>query len=66
MNDDDAPAQQLEMLKAEHRRLDSEISALEATGDSDQLEIARLKKRKLRLKDQIQLMADRNIPDIIA
>ena len=66
MNDDDAPAQQLEMLRAEHRRLDSEISALEAAGDSDQLEIARLKKRKLRLKDQIQLMADRNIPDIIA
>ena len=66
MNDDDAPAQQLEMLKAEHRRLDSEISALEAAGDSDQLEVARLKKRKLRLKDQIQLMADRNIPDIIA
>ena len=66
MNDDDAPAQQLEMLRAEHRCLDSEISALEAAGDSDQLEIARLKKRKLRLKDQIQLMADRNIPDIIA
>ena len=34
--------------------------------DCDQLEVARLKKRKLRLKDQIQLMIDRNIPDIIA
>ena len=66
MNDDDAPAQQLELLKAEHRRLDLEISELEAAGNADQLEIARLKKRKLRLKDQIQLVADRSIPDIIA
>ena len=66
MNDDDAPATQLETLKAEHRRLDLEISALAAAADADQLEIARLKKRKLRLKDQIQLIVDRNIPDIIA
>ena len=32
----------------------------------DQLELARLKRRKLQLKDQIQLMLDRNTPDIIA
>ncbi|HEX6217676.1 MAG TPA: DUF465 domain-containing protein [Sphingomicrobium sp.] len=62
---DDAPGQ-LDALKAEHRRLDQEIAELEAAGDSDQLEIARLKKRKLRLKDQIALINDRNIPDIIA
>jgi hypothetical protein len=66
MNDDDAPAQQLELLKAEHRRLDQEISAMESAGNADQLEIARLKKRKLRLKDQIQILADSSIPDIIA
>jgi len=66
MNDDEAPGHQLNMLKAEHRRLDQEIAELEAGGDADQLEIARLKKRKLRLKDQIQMISDRNIPDIIA
>ena len=63
MNDD---APELDMLKAEHRRLDTEIRSLEASADADQLEIARLKKRKLRLKDQIQLLIDRTIPDIIA
>ena len=63
MNDD---APELDMLKAEHRRLDVEITALEHSANCDQLEIARLKKRKLRLKDQIQLIIDRNVPDIIA
>ena len=66
MNDDEAPGPQLDMLIAEHRRLDQEIAELEASANADQLEIARLKKRKLRLKDQIQLMSDRSIPDIIA
>ncbi|HXH52803.1 MAG TPA: DUF465 domain-containing protein [Sphingomicrobium sp.] len=59
-------AQQLQALKAEHRRLDEEIAARQEAGEADQLEIARLKKRKLRLKDEIQLILDRNIPDIIA
>ena len=53
-------------MKAEHRRLDEQISALSADPLSDQLEIARLKRRKLMLKDQIQLIFDRNTPDIIA
>ncbi|WP_310467717.1 DUF465 domain-containing protein [Sphingomonas sp.] len=66
MNDDQDPALQLAQLKAEHRRLDEEIIALLAAGTADQLELARLKKRKLKLKDQIQLVADRAIPDIIA
>ena len=66
MNDDETAPQQLEALKAEHRRLDDEIAAMVAEGAGDQLELARLKKRKLRLKDQIQLMVDRSIPDIIA
>jgi hypothetical protein len=65
MNDDD-PRQVLELLKAEHRRLDEEITALREQGVGDQLEIARLKKRKLMLKDEIQALNDRIIPDIIA
>ena len=65
MNDDD-PRQVVELLKAEHRRLDEEITALRLAGTSDQLEIARLKKRKLLLKDEIQQLSDRIIPDIIA
>lgn len=65
MNDDD-PRQVVELLKAEHRRLDEEIVALREQGTADQLELARLKKRKLALKDEIQLLNDRIIPDIIA
>jgi hypothetical protein len=65
MNDDD-PRQVVELLKAEHRRLDEEITALREAGAADQLEIARLKKRKLLLKDEIQVLNDRIIPDIIA
>ena len=66
MNDDESAPQQLAALKAEHRQLDDQIAAMVAEGAADQLELARLKKRKLRLKDQIQLLADRSIPDIIA
>ena len=65
MNDDD-PRQVVELLKAEHRRLDEEITALREQGTVDQLEIARLKKRKLLLKDEIQQLNDRIVPDIIA
>ena len=65
MNDDD-PAQHLDQLKAEHRRLDEQITQLIEAGTADQLELARLKKLKLRLKDEIQLLADRSVPDIIA
>ena len=66
MNDDEDPVVALEALKAEHRALDAQIDALSADGGADQLELARLKKRKLRLKDQIQRILDSNIPDIIA
>lgn len=65
MNDDE-PSARLAELKAEHRRLDETIEALQADGTADQLEIARLKKRKLRLRDEIAILADRCIPDIIA
>jgi hypothetical protein len=68
MNDDQPvpPLEALDTLKAEHRRLDEQIHLLEAEHGPDQLEIARLKKRKLRLKDEIQLLADSSVPDIIA
>ena len=65
MNDDD-PAALLEALRAEHRALDEQIAALAAEGATDQLELARLKRRKLLLKDRIQLILDSNTPDIIA
>jgi hypothetical protein len=63
--DETIPAE-LEALRAEHRRLDEEIAALSTEGTFDQLELARLKRRKLLLKDRIQLILDRNTPDIIA
>ena len=56
----------LEALKAEHRQLDEEIRLLSSEPTGDQLELARLKRRKLLLKDQIQLIIDSNVPDIIA
>ncbi|WP_379920472.1 DUF465 domain-containing protein [Erythrobacter sp. R86502] len=60
----------LELLKTEHRDLDAAIAALtEAARESataDQLQIARLKKRKLRLRDQIAIIEDTLLPDIIA
>ena len=65
MNDDD-PRELLEYLKSEHRRLDQEIELLRTTGNCDQLELARMKKRKLGLKDEIQILSDRIVPDIIA
>ena len=65
MNDDD-PAALLEALKDEHRDLDEQIRRLSAEPTGDQLELARLKRRKLMLKDRIQLISDSNIPDIIA
>jgi hypothetical protein len=56
----------LELLRIEHRDLDTAIDALTNAGAPDQLQIARLKKRKLKLKDQISLIEDYLIPDIIA
>jgi len=66
MNDDETAPEQLVALKAEHRALDEQIAALIAGGATDQLELARLKKRKLRLKDEIERLRDRSVPDIIA
>ena len=67
MNDEQpATAAILEALRAEHRDLDERIRALSAEPTGDQLELARLKRHKLKLKDQIQLIVDSNVPDIIA
>ncbi|NMN05796.1 MULTISPECIES: DUF465 domain-containing protein [unclassified Novosphingobium] len=56
----------LEALRLEHRDLDVAIDALTLNGAVDQLQVARLKKRKLLLRDQISMLEDYLIPDIIA
>ena len=58
--------EQLARLRAEHRDLDDEIVAEEVSPHADQLQIKRLKKRKLALKDQIKAIEDQLLPDIIA
>ena len=57
---------QLEELKSEHRDLDEAIARIAETPPFDQLQIQRLKKRKLILKDQIAILKDQLLPDIIA
>jgi hypothetical protein len=53
-------------LTQEHRDLDAAIAALIASGANDQIQLTRLKKRKLQLKDQIARIEDELLPDIIA
>jgi hypothetical protein len=65
MNDDDLP-EIMAMLKIEHRRLDDDIERMRLSGNCDQLELARMKKRKLHLRDEIEQIADRITPDILA
>jgi hypothetical protein len=59
-------AERLDALKLEHRDLDEAIAALASAGVPDQLRLARLKKRKLRLRDELATLESRLIPDIIA
>ncbi|CAN5204498.1 DUF465 domain-containing protein [soil metagenome] len=59
-------AQRLEILRVEHRDLDCAIAALGQAVLTDQLQLARFKKRKLRLRDEIQILEDSLVPDIIA
>ena len=63
---DEGYQHQLEALRIEHRDMDDAIQALLAQGSVNQLQIARLKKKKLTLKDQIRRLEDQLIPDIIA
>ena len=56
----------LKTLKAEHEALNAEVDALAENGVIDQLKFARLKKEKLKLKDEISKVVDQITPDIIA
>jgi hypothetical protein len=56
----------LAQLKQEHRDLDTTIGELEHSVRADQLQIKRLKKKKLSLKDEIARLEDELFPDIIA
>ena len=58
--------EQLARLQQEHRDLDAAISALQLAPGSDVLQVQRLKKRKLYLKDRISHIEDQLTPDIIA
>lgn len=64
--DEETLRRKLEDLMTEHRDLDDVIAHLADTRPFDQLQIQRLKKRKLSLKDQITKLQSRLLPDIIA
>lgn len=57
---------ELERLKQEHRDLDSAIEALLNTAGHDRIQVQRLKKRKLQLRDRMGAIEDQLFPDIIA
>jgi hypothetical protein len=57
---------QVERLREEHRDLDVAIEALRYAGQADQLQLQRLKKRKLMLRDKVARLEDLITPDIIA
>ncbi|UUX51000.1 DUF465 domain-containing protein [Nisaea acidiphila] len=59
-------SRRLEELKVEHRDLDDVIARLAEDGPFNQLQIQRLKKRKLLLKDQMIRLESELLPDIIA
>lgn len=64
--DKDELKAELARLKEEHRDLDTAIDALENAPARDNLQIKRLKKKKLALKDRITQIEDQLLPDIIA
>jgi hypothetical protein len=61
-----AIASQIERIREEHRDLDVAIDALLKTGATDRLQVQRLKKRKLVLRDRLTALEDVLTPDIIA
>jgi hypothetical protein len=63
---DEALQQRLAELRQEHQDLDASVSALNHLPLPDQLLIARLKRRKLALRDQIAQLEDQLTPDILA
>jgi hypothetical protein len=56
----------IERLRQEHRDLDAAIEALMHSGAADRLQLQRLKKRKLALRDRVKRLDDELTPDIIA
>ncbi len=58
--------EQLARLQQEHRDLDAAIVALQDSPGADVLQVQRLKKRKLQLRDRISFIEDQLTPDIIA
>lgn len=68
MTDEEEQALRLKLaeLKQEHGDLDAAIAGLIASAGFDQLQLTRLKKRKLQLKDQIAKIEDSLLPDITA
>ena len=66
LSDRDSLLRKLHELRSEHRDLDTVIARLSEGGALDQLQIVRLKKRKLLLKDEISWLESRLIPDSIA
>ncbi len=65
-NERSALEEEFVRLREEHRDLDAVIEALMAGGSVDQLQLQRLKKRKLLLRDRITFLEDQLTPDIIA
>lgn len=66
MDEQDVIRRKIETLKIEHRDLDDAIARIAETPPFDQIQIQRLKKRKLMLKDQITRLESKLLPDIIA
>mgnify|MGYP000061157164 CR=1 FL=1 len=63
MNDDIVMFKQLDDLKDQHRQLDEEIREIQLAGSGDEMQVARLKKRKLQLRDQIMTLEVEIYPD---
>lgn len=66
MTDEVVLLKQLDELKEQHRQLDHEINQLAASGYRDEITIARLKKRKLQLRDMISTLETDLYPDMPA
>lgn len=66
MSEEEVLRRRLKELEVEHRDLDDIIARLTEKAPYDQLQLQRLKKRKLALKDHISLIEDQLYPDIIA
>ncbi|WP_076071439.1 YdcH family protein [Sphingomonas montana] len=62
----DELTRRIEQMRIAHRDLDDAIAALNAATVRDELQLARLKRRKLRLRDEIAQAEDMLVPDIIA